>query len=240
MPETEPVVTRIQVDDTEVQAKFDEFERRIKAMEAKPIVAGKASTSEIDRTFKRTEQAAQASGKRTGNVFFSGMFLDSSNQSKAQQGGKKASSAFVSGLVGGAVGFAVGAATQNDAVSAVLELLTNIVAAALLPVLVALLPLIVALTPVLVGIGEAVGKLIEWLTNQANTTADKLIKPMTDEERQAYADRRGGGMPAPEGTVLNTPGGGTRTVDREETVRLPFPIPIPVNREKLWGPDIVG
>lgn len=218
MVETEPVETKIVVDDSDVQAKFDAYERRIKALES----------------------SAGNNGKRAGTSFFGGLFgSNAGSDAKANAAGKKASSAFMGGLVGGAIGFVAGAATQNDAVSAVLELLTNIIAAALLPVLVALLPLIVALTPVLIGIGEAVGKLLEWLTAETNKVTEALVSPLPDEERDRIAAERGG-MAAPEGTVLKEPGGGTRTVDREETVRLPFPIPIPVNREKLWGPDIVG
>lgn len=66
---------------------------------------------------------------------------------------------FLGGLIGGAVGTVVGGAEQT-VLSPILELLMNVLAAALLPLVVALLPLVQALTPILMDLSKLIAPLV--------------------------------------------------------------------------------
>ncbi len=230
MPETDPVKTTFEIDDRQVKAKFDEFDRRIAQSEKKGKSAGKGG------------------------------------------------SMFMAAAVGGAAGFVAGAVANNPAVSSVTDLLINIIAATLLPVIVALLPAIEALSKVLVPIAEKLGVAIGAISNAvgpdllANTAIgayiggriagvpgavvggglaasgtvvgnwmEEMNRPLSGQEMREAEKRAGGGFVAPDGTVLIGPGGTERTVNHGETVMVPFgPVMVPMNRDRLWGPDVIG
>ncbi len=210
MVETDPVETRIIVDDSEVKRKFDAFESRIKTLEG----------------------TTAQSGKKAGTSFFGGLFGGSAgSDAKANAAGKKASGAFMGGLIGGAVGFAVGALSNNAAVNATLDLLVNILAAAILPVLVALLPLIIALTPILVALGEAVAKLVTWII--------KLLGVAAGEGNVPFLPNQPARVVTKEDLEYDQKTGETRIKPEEKSVTVLPGLPFPVNRDKLYGPGIV-
>lgn len=88
---------------------------------------------ELERRFERAEKKGKKAGRSTGGSFFG------------------------AAAIGGAAGFVAGAVMHNPAVNSVTDLLINVLAAALLPVMQALLPVLQVLLPVLVKIGEKLG-----------------------------------------------------------------------------------
>lgn len=66
----------------------------------------------------------------------------------------------------------------------------------------------------------------------------RMNQPLSQAEIQ-QAESRGGSV-AQDGTRLVNGDGSTSTVNRNEQVYIPLgPIMVPVNRDRLWGPEIV-
>jgi hypothetical protein len=86
--------------------------------------------------------------------------------------------------------------------------------------------------------GAAIAAGTTLLSLEAKGGLDYVQEPLTPSERTA----RGGSLTAPPGTVIyGNDGKPQRTVDPNEKVTIPLgPVGIPVNRERLWGADLVG
>lgn len=92
----------------------------------------------------------------------------------AEASGKKAGkgvSAFAAAAIGGAAGFVASAAESNPAISSLTDLLMNIVAAALLPVIMKLLPLIQTLGDVLGRLADIVAPIVKPIADAAGAIA---------------------------------------------------------------------
>lgn len=77
---------------------------------------------------------------------------------KGKKGGKAAGAAFFGGFAGGAAGIIAGGIEQSGPVSSVMDLLMNVLGAALLPIMESLIPLLKELSKVAGPIGDAVNK----------------------------------------------------------------------------------
>lgn len=86
-------------------------------------------------------------------------------QQKAKRGAGRGS-VIAAGVAGAVAGGLVGAAAGSSPVQGILDVLLNIVAAALLPLLVATLPLIQSLTPVLLGLSDTLAPAIQFLSTK--------------------------------------------------------------------------
>lgn len=104
-------------------------------------------------------------------------------QKLAATRGKRGMGAVAGAAVGGAAGFAAGALLTNSPVTSMLELVTNVLAGALLPVLVALMPILqavaTAIEPVVAALTPLVTAIAETLAPVLGAVAD-LLAPLVE------------------------------------------------------------
>lgn len=110
----------------------------------------------IDRRLEKAEGDAKKSARRRGTLMAAG----------------------VAGAVAGVVG---GAVSQSSPVNSLLQVLLNVVAAALLPILVAMMPLIQTITPLLIKLSETLAPSIRFLAEKAGLLIDIATGKRLDE-----------------------------------------------------------
>lgn len=99
----------------------------------------------------------------------------------AKRKGRARGAAIAGGIAGAVAGAAVGAATQNAAVQGILDLILNILAAAILPLLVSMLPLIQEVTPLLMDLSETLAPGVTLLANKVAEVIRALPGPRGGE-----------------------------------------------------------